>query len=390
MIGLTTSGCAFVRAHRTVRAQEESVVAGVSGTRGSGRVTRQDVARYARVSTAVVSYTLNAGPKRVSPELQARVLEAVRVLGYRPNAAARALTSGSARMLGLLVPDIRNPFFAELCHVAESVAEQHGRALLIVSAQGDFSPSEVVRHLDRLVSRQVDGLLIASFVSSAETMAVTRSHIPTVLLDQFGAAEGLSTIGVDFEEGARSGVEHLLGHGHERVAFIGGGNPLDRREAGWLEALLEAGRKAGPRIHVGFSPAEGYRAGRQLLAQEPRTTAVFVSSDYQTAGVLRACREAGRSVPDDIAVVSFDDSSGAQYCWPALSTVRQPVPEMVADAITQLIDPAAWSSTFRAYPATLVVRQSCGCPLTDQFRDPTNDSTAAPDPGEAPEQGAPE
>ena len=341
-------------------------MAEVSRTRGSGRVTRMDVARYAAVSTAVVSYTLNGGPKRVSPELQARVLEAVRLLGSRPNAAARALTSGSARMLGLLVPDISNPFFAELCQVAESVAESAGRALLIVSAQGDVSPSDVARHIDRLVSRQVDGLLIASFVSSAQMLAVTSSRIPTVLLDQVGAAQGLSTIGVDLEGGARSGVEHLLGHGHERVAFIGGGNPLDRREAGWLEALLDAGRKAGPRIHAGFSPAEGYRAGRELLAQEPRTTAVFVSSDHQATGVLRACHEAGRSVPDDLAIVSFDDSSGAQYCWPALTTVRQPVHEMVADAIAQLLDDGEnGTPSFRRYPTSLVVRQSCGCPRPD-------------------------
>lgn len=335
-----------------------------SRARGSSRVTRQDVARYAGVSTAVVSYTLNAGPKRVSSERQARVLEAVRVLGYRPNAAARALTSGRASMLGMLVPDLRNPFFAEFCHVAESVAESRGRDLLIVSAQGEASGAsagDVARHIERLVSRQVDGLLIASFVSSAHTLAMTGSRIPTVLLDQFGAADGLACIGADLEGGARAGVEHLLGHGHGRISFIGGANPLDRREAGWLEALLAAGRKAGPRIHAGFSPAEGYRAGKEMLAQEPLTTAVFVSSDYQAAGVLRACHEAGRSVPDEIAVVSFDDSSGAQYCWPALTTVRQPVREMVTDAVTQLLGDGDEAPTFHKYPTSLVVRQSCGC-----------------------------
>lgn len=334
--------------------------------RGSGRVTRKDVARYAGVSTAVVSYTLNAGPKRVSPESQARVHEAVRILGYRPNLAARALTSGQAEMLGLLVPDLRNPFFAELAHTAQAVAHSHGRALLIVSAESTESASssrDMALVIDRLVSRQVDGLLIASFVSAAETIAVTNSRIPAVFVDQFAAVDGFAAVGVDLERGARNAVEHLIGHGHDRIGFIGSENDLDRREAGWLEALLDAGCRAGPRIHVGFSPADGYRAAKELLAQEPRTTAVFVSSDHQTAGVLRAFREAGRSVPDDIAVVSFDDSPGASYCWPALTTVRQPVREMVTHAIAQLIDSTLWSPAFRPYSTTLVVRQSCGCPL---------------------------
>ncbi|NMM22952.1 MAG: LacI family transcriptional regulator [Phycicoccus sp.] len=326
--------------------------------RASGRVTRNDVARYAGVSSAVVSYVLNDSPKRVAPETRARVLEAVRVLRYRPNAAARALNRGSMEMLGLLVPDSRNPFFAELCHMAESVADDQGRALLVINVEG--GTEGISRHVQSLASRQVDGLLIASYLSRGGVVAVDHAAIPTVLLNQFGPVDGLPTISVSFEVGARRGVEHLIEHGHEDIAFVGGGDPADGREIGWLRALTAAGLRPGRAVHSGFSPTEGYRAGRELLAGQRRPSAVFVASDYQAIGVIRAVHEAGLRMPEDIALVSFDGTPGAEFSWPPLTTVAQPMRAMVTEAIRQLIVPGALTAGPIEFPMTLVTRGSCG------------------------------
>ena len=133
---------------------------------------------------------------------------------------------------------------------------------------------------------------------------------------------------------------------------------------------MDAGLRAGPRIHIGFSPAEGYRAGRELLAHGTRPTAVFVSSDFQATGVMRACHEAGLSIPGDIAIVSFDGTAEAEYRWPALTTVRQPLREMVTDAVGVLLDEDPGVPSFREYPTSLVVRQSCGCALPATLRTP--------------------
>lgn len=331
--------------------------------RASGRVTRNDVARYAGVSTAVVSYVLNDGPKRVAPPTREKVLDAVRVLRYRPNAAARALNRGSMEMLGLLVPDSRNPFFAELCHTAEAVAAEHGRALLIINAEG--GTDEVGRHVQTLASRQVDGLIIASYLSPGVAVAVDAAQIRTVLLNQFGAVEGLPSISVGLEDGARRGVEHLIWHGHREIAFIGGGHPSDGREIGWLRALTGAGLRPGRAVHAGFSPVEGYFAGKDLLGGSHHPSAVFVSADHQAIGVLRACHEAGLRIPEDVAVVSFDGTAESEYAWPSLTTVAQPMREMVTEALRQLLEADAWSPGLREYPTTLVIRRSCGCPVVD-------------------------
>ena len=336
---------------------------GQNPARASGRVTRDDVARHAGVSNAVVSYTLNGGPKRVAPATRERVMNAVRVLHYRPNAAARALNRGSMEMLGLLVPDSRNPYFAELCHTTEAAAAEHGQALLIINVEG--GSEDASHHMYSLASRQVAGLIIASQLSPRGIVTAETNEIRTVLLNQFGPVHGLSTIGVSLADGARLGVEHLIGHGHTDIAFIGGSDPADGREQGWMRALTDAGLRPGAAVRGEFSPAGGLRAGEELLGSRRVPTAVFVSADYQAIGALRAFQEAGLQVPQDVALVSFDGTAGAEYSWPAMTTVAPPVREMVAEALRQLLEPGAWSAGWREYPTSLVRRRSCGCPHSD-------------------------
>lgn len=323
--------------------------------------TRADVARYAGVSGAVVSYVLNGGPKPVATATRARVLDAVAVLGYRPNAAARALSRGVADMIGMIVPDSRNPYFAELVHAVDRAAQQNGRTLLVINS--DSRRSSTSDHIAGLASHQLDGLVIADTLSAAERTLVASLGVPLVLVNQFMGDTNMAAFGVDYYGGARSGVDHLIGHGHERIAFIGGDPSIDQRERGWMDALSAAGLPLGPRYRVGFSLASGHRAGG-LLADEPqRPTAVFVASDQLAFAAVSALHERALRVPEDVAVVSFDGSTESAYAWPPLTTVAQPVDRMAVAAINRLLSGAASSpaAPFEPYPTYLIVRASCGC-----------------------------
>ncbi|WP_272653428.1 LacI family DNA-binding transcriptional regulator [Microbacterium sp. EF45047] len=316
------------------------------------------MARYAGVSTAVVSYVLNDGPKPVAPLTRERVLDAVRVLGYRPNAAARALSMGSADMFGLLVHDNRNPFFAELCHALDKASADQGRSLLIVNSDRDQAdPGEQIREL---AARQVDALLIATVLTAGEQALVASLNIPTVMIGQFGETEGLAGVGVDFCRGAREVVEHLIGHGYQDIAFVGSAARYDERERGWSEALSAARLPLGPLIHTPFTYQGGYEAGVRLANAERMPRGVLAASDQIAIGMLTALHEHGVRVPEDIAVASFDGTVPADFVWPRLTTAVQPLAEMAETAIAALVNPDP-ERRFHELTTRLRVRESCGC-----------------------------
>jgi len=331
----------------------------VTNVQPSKAITRADVARYAGVSTAVVSYTLNNGPKPVAFATAERVRNAVRVLGYRPNAAARALKRGSADMIGLVVPDSSNPFFAELAQATEDAAEALGYALVVING----NDRDIVEHVNRLASRQVDGIIVACDLRLVDIANLTASGIRLSLFNQLHPTEGTHAIGSDLLNGTRLGVGHLIEHGHTRIGFVGNITPSDSRLRGWEDALREAGLSPEHRYQAGYSRDGGYAAGQELVASADRPTALFVSTDMQAVGVLRALHEASISIPENIAIVSLDGTPEAQYSWPALTTLRQPVREMAKDAVAHLLAHSDVVDDHRLYPLELVVRQSCGCAL---------------------------
>ncbi|GAA2870426.1 LacI family DNA-binding transcriptional regulator [Microbacterium arabinogalactanolyticum] len=326
--------------------------------RRSRSVTRADVARYAGVSTAVVSYVLNDGPKAVAPLTKERVLDAVRVLGYRPNAAARALSMGSADMFGLLVHDNRSPFFAELCHALDQATADAGRSLLIVNSdRTQTSTSEQIRDL---LSRQIGGLIIADVLTAGEQSLVESLGIPAVVIGQFGETDGLHSVGVDFSVGAREATEHLIGHGYREIAFAGSAARYDARERGWREALTSAHLPLGPLVHTPFTYQGGYDAAVELLDGASRPRAVLAASDQIAIGMLAAFGERGVRVPDDIAIVSFDGTVVADFVWPRLTTAVQPLEQMADAAVRLLLEPDAVRD-HRAFRTRLRIRESCGC-----------------------------
>lgn len=327
-------------------------------------ITRVDVARYAGVSSAVVSYVVNGGPRPVAPKTAARVREAIRVLGYRPNASARALRTGSTQLLGLVVPEIGNPLFADLALAIETAAAQRGYGLLLTNSQGDADAER--RHVLNLTARQIDGLLLTPTNSRPDLANLPLTGTPTVLLGTFEQQPGYPSVGVDAYTGAYNGVTHLISHGHPSIALIigGGRTPGDElREQGWLRATRDAGLPDGPIARESWSRAGGYAAGHRLFADSPHPSAVFVSSDLQAIGLLRALHESGRRIPHDVAVLSFDGTQESEYSNPQLTVIRQPIALIATDAINRLLTPNSPDGPNNIlHPSELILRRSCGCP----------------------------
>ncbi|WP_344801228.1 LacI family DNA-binding transcriptional regulator [Microlunatus ginsengisoli] len=330
-------------------------------------MTRSDVARYAGVSTAVVSYVVNNGPRPVAATTAARVRDAIAVLGYQPNANARALKLGTAGLLGLLVPDTGNPFFAEYALAIEQAATQRGLALLIANSGSDLGVEATL--LTDLANRQLDGLIVAGAGGPPvdSTLSGVTAVTPTVFVDTASPVPGYRTVGADKHAGALQAAQHLVEvHGHDNVALLmgrGARHATDERETGWRDALRALDVERGEVAYATFTRHGGYVAGQHLLALRPRPTAVFASSDLLGMGLLRAAHEAGLSIPDDLAIVSFDGTNQAEYCWPPLTTIRQPIQEMAAAAVAAIFDQAA--PAHQLFPVSLLARRSCGCSLPD-------------------------
>ena len=338
-----------------------------SPTAGRPRaVTRTDVARHAGVSTAVVSHVVNGGPKKVSEATTRRVLDAIEQLGYRPNRTARALSLGSTRTLGLVVPDTTNPFFAEYTRELQEAAADQGYALLMTA--GGPGPDAPLRSMLDLCDRQIDALIVARVTAVGRLAELQRrgAHQPVVIIDAAAPVPGYATVGPDAADGMIMAVGHLLGlHGHRSVSLVIGdvAEPdTDGREAGWRQAHLSGGRPLGRVSRTAFTRDGGYRAGLELLQSADRPTAMVTSSDLQAIGLLRAAVDLHLRVPEDLAVVSFDGTEETRFTAPPLTTVTQPVAAMAAAAIDLLVRQR--TPAHETFPMDLVVRRSCGCSTT--------------------------
>lgn len=302
------------------------------------RVTRRDVAARAGVSTAVVSYVLNGGPGRVSAATRERVVQAIDDLGYRPNQTARALSTGSSHTLGMVVPDASTPFFASLARAVEDSAARRGYAMLL--ANSGSSPDLERRLVADLAARRVDGLVLCSTIVEPDLRELSLGEIPVVLLNHWAGDTGSPAVGTDLRAGAREAVAHLAALGHRSIGLVVGANIedyVDEREVGWAEALDAAGLERGPVVRARFSREGGYLAAKELLAHAAAPTAVFVSSDAQAIGLLRALHENGVAIPSEMAIISLDGTEETEYTWPPLSTVAQPVDEMAETAMRVIL-----------------------------------------------------
>ncbi len=334
-------------------------------------ITIKDVAKRAGVGIATVSRTVH-NSSRLNPETAARVRKAIEELGYRPNINARSLVLGHSRMLGLVVSDITNPFFPELVKGFEEVALQNGYDVFVAST--NYDPSRTALSVRRMIERKIDGVaIITSEVDPSLMDSFSRRRVPLVFLDVGKIGRDVSNVKVDYAHGIAQAVEHLQLLGHSRIAFISGPLHLEsvreRRDA-FLAQLGHhpAGIEPEAMLEEGNHKVDGGRAAMlRLLGRTPRATAVVASNDLTAIGALRAIRQWGLRVPEDISVVGFDDIQMAEFTEPPLTTVRLLRTELACaacDALLQLIRTPGMGAEFRV-DTSLVIRASTGRPRHD-------------------------
>lgn len=324
--------------------------------------TIKDVAREAGVSVGTASRVIS-GHASVASELRERVQRAVRRLGYKPNLAARALRTNRVDVLGLILPDITNPFFAQLAREVEVAAAARGLLVMLANTMGraDLEASR----LEAVLDRSPRGVLIVPASDAAGdggagsgAALAGREGIPLVALDR--PVPGLTLVSVDNRASAALAAEHLAALGHRRIAYLAG--PPDtqvarEREAGFTRRLREVAPDATLlRAEGAFDYASGERVARAMGRE---VTAIAAASDQQAVGVIRAARDLGLRVPDDLSVVGFDDIALAALVVPRLTTIRQPARRLAEAAVARALD--GGEGDVREL-GELVVRDSTGAP----------------------------
>jgi len=292
------------------------------------KLTISDVATAAGVSTATVSRALNGG--KVSVRVRARVEATVQRLGYRRNALARGLVTGRTGVVGVLIPDVVGPLYAQMARGVEDVLTPLGMHFMMATDNRDVAQERLTIGL--LLERQVDALvLIGSQLSGDDLHRLTGGNTPVVLVQREVEDEGeddAPTVTLDNQGGVRSALTYLLGRGHRVIAHLGGvRRDGEARERTFRETLREAGLREDLVFGSGSVEEGGVRAAEELL-RHPEVTAAVCTNDRVALGLLHALKARGRRVPDDLSVVGFDDLPWAAYLDPPLTTVRQPGREM--------------------------------------------------------------
>ncbi|MFF0088540.1 LacI family DNA-binding transcriptional regulator [Streptomyces canus] len=378
--------------------------------------TMADVARSAGVSVATVSHVLN-GTRPVLPHTRQAVLDAVDELGYTPNTLARSLVTSRTRSIGLAVSAISNPYFTEILQGVEAGALEHGYSLLIADPHDD--PDHECKVVQLLHERRVDGMIVAPSADPRELVSYLGRHrVPTVFLDRVidgviedavgGAAEGAvggaaeGAVGGAVEDPAvgpqrfdqvcaeNTGpmarlVAHLAGLGHRRIGLVAGLPGLSttaERITGYRQGLTAARLPYddGLVVHGDSASAGAERATATLLSRAAPPTALVTANNAMTIGTLRALRDRGLSVPDDLALCCFDDFAWADLFSPRLTAIAQPSREIGAQAVRVLLErlaaPNRPARTVRL-DCAFVHRTSCGCPDSGKRGRPSQSSRSA-------------
>jgi LacI family transcriptional regulator len=328
--------------------------------------TIKDVAKRARVSVATVSRVLNDNPN-VRPELCSRVLEAVKELNYQRDRVARSLRVRTSQIIGLIISDIRNPFFTSVVRGVEDVAYAHGYTLLLCNSDED--PAKESLYIDIMLAEKIAGVIISPVTEVDNYSGVLlQASVPVVAMDRRMRDLDVDTVVVDNVEGACQAVSHLIEQGHHRIGLIGGPPQTTtgrERQKGYQKALTEHGIGLDQNlIKIGdFKQDSGYQMACQLLGMDDPPTAVFTANNLMTLGALNAIHEKGLSIPEDAAIVGFDDMPWALSLAPPLTAVAQPTYELgriAADLLLRRIADPQRPIEQICLETTLIVRQSSG------------------------------
>jgi LacI family transcriptional regulator len=315
----------------------------IGGFTVSDRVTMADVARKVGVSVMTVSRVVN-NKGDVSEETRQRVLDAIQQLGYRPSAIARSLATRRTGTLGLVIPDVANPFFAEVARGVEHVAYAEGYNVFLCNTDED--PRRELDILESLEEKRVDGIVLCSSrLENGHLRAVAESHEAVVLVNRRLEIDEnpVAAVLVDDVAGGGIATRHLLSRGHSAIGFLSG-PPGSRSGRGRVQGYRQSLRKAGIAIKPGWLRAcapvaeAGRQAAHALLGAHPEITGLLCYNDLVAVGALKACSARGCSVPDDLAVVGFDDIPLAELVTPALTTCRIPRHELGVRAVRLLLE----------------------------------------------------
>jgi DNA-binding LacI/PurR family transcriptional regulator len=305
-------------------------------------VTQGDVALRAGAARKTVSNVISGYP-HVRDEVRARVLAAIEELGYQPNRAAQILRTGRSGVIGLAVPELDVPYFAELTRLVLEAAERRGLTLLIMQTSGELERERAV--LGGYGRQLIDGLIYSPIASGVEELSARATSFPVVLLGE-QMPSGPNHVGIDNVAAARMATEHLIKIGRRRIAFVGASRSAelhmaDLRLTGYREALANAGQRGGKKliraVH-GYHRAQGAAAVHALLdAAGPVPDGLFCANDLLALGAIRALHERGVRVPDDMAVVGFDDIDESRYSIPSLTTIAPDKRQIAETAVTLLV-----------------------------------------------------
>lgn len=339
---------------------------------GRRRPTRDDVAKRAGVSSAVVSYVLNGGPKPVTEEKRERVLAAVEELGYLPNEIARSLAGQATQSIGVIAPTLANPVWATLAMGVSDVISPHDYLMIVCDVEDQ--PDLDQRYAQMMVSKRVDGVILVPTANTPSTLAILdRAGIPAIVVEQ--DVEGTPCVIVDAPDSGYRVTQHLIELGHTRIAILREHrSSLDswKRYLGYERALKDAGLDVDPALvadgaaSIDGSVVEGsIAAANALLDVTPAPTAVFAHNDLMAIAVIHVARARGLRVPEDISVVGVDDTDAGRYSDPPLTTLPFPARELGRAAAQRVLQALAGTkaerlSVLRTPP--LVVRSSTAPP----------------------------
>ncbi|GAA1656099.1 LacI family DNA-binding transcriptional regulator [Actinoplanes couchii] len=308
------------------------------------RVTIVDVARHAQVSTTAVSKVLR-NAYGASPAMRLKVQQAIDDLGYRPNAAARGLR-GQTYTIGVMLPELRNLFFADILDgITAQLGDSVYQVLLAPGCNGEKAEARVI---DAMVDRSMDGLILIAPVSAKARLTEVARHTPTVVVGRHGSSTAYDTVTDDDIAGAALVVDHLVGLGHRRIAHIEHHEtdrvrlaemPNTQRANGYRQAMTAHGLEAEIDVaSTSYTQAGGYLGAQQLLARPNPPTAIFAGADVVALGAMEAIAEAGLTIPGDISLAGYDNSALAAFGPISLTSVDQDGRQMGADAARLLVD----------------------------------------------------
>jgi LacI family transcriptional regulator len=337
--------------------------------------TLKDIARKVGVSVSTVSYAINGGPRIVGNEIRDRVLATAKAMDYRPNTVAKSLITRRSHTIGI-VPTVtqinmtRIPYFQGCLQGVVNESEVLGQDVLLYTR---YDQSLVDQFLSSLLDGRADGVIFLAPRVDSPVVEWVQGRLPAVVVSSRSSYEVTPSLTIDNFGGVRFAIEHLIELGHTRIANIHGPSSLEEgeeRRRAFDQCMSTHGLTVRPAwiLDGDFSTLGGYEAGRGLFAQPELPSAVFCANDESAMGVMRAANEIGLRIPEDISVVGFDDSPSALLSYPQLTSVRQPLEEIGACALRDLVTIIEGSKAPHrpSFNTNLVIRQSTSRPKEDQ------------------------